>query len=158
MKILKKLLNVILSVPKRIASWYQSILKLNWWQKLIYFDISFMLMVFMLLMLALMKQHFKWLIYGLIIVFLIIRFIYWRNNVYLKKKTSGNVFIFGAKGDGKDLTMQLSVIKKYKGWFNRHRRKPLTNIKDGHHYGYGTQYESPKKVFDLSPNTYKNYQ
>lgn len=139
-----------------MIKWYKSILSLQWWQQLIYFTVLTEILIILALMLAITKTWFPVFLGVMLLLILIFRLKFWANNRFWKKLSSGNIFIFGPKGYGKDQLMQLSVIKKYKGWFNRNRRKALSNIEDQFGYGYGTQFQDPVKVFSLFPNTYKN--
>jgi len=132
------------------------LLDLKWYQKLIFYIVMIDLFIFAILIMAIFKKSFQWIFLGLFVILIIIRLKLWWNNFAWKRLSSGNIFIFGPKGYGKDLLMQLSVIKRYRGWLNRNRLKYLTNIEDGYHYDYGGTWANPKDVFNLHPNTYKN--
>jgi len=139
-----------------MIKWYKSIIQMKWYQKLIYWIVTLDIFILAILILAIGKNNAKWIFLGLFVVLIIIRLSFWLNNFYWKRLSSGNIFIFGPKGYGKDQLMQLSVIKRYRGIWNRNRKKYLTNIEEGYHYGYGGIYVNPKQVFNLSPNTYKS--
>jgi len=135
---------------QKLKNWYQSIYSMKWYQQMIYWILILEIFIITVVLLSGLVGR---IILGVIILgIIIIRFKLWFNNRRLGKITQDDIFIFGAKGNGKGLLMQLSIIKKYRGWLKRKRPKPLSNID----YGYDTIVESPKKVFSLYPNTYKN--
>jgi len=149
---MKKFLNWLAFGRFSFWHWIRSIKPFRWYQKLIYFILIFDIFIFCVILLGVLKKNALWAFLCLWVLYLFVRLLLWRNNLFLKKKTSQNCFIFGPQGSGKDTLMQLSVIKKYIGWFNRNRPKPLANV----NYGYGTEIEKPQKMFDLFPNTYRN--
>lgn len=139
-----------------MIKWYKSILQLKWYQQVIYWVVVTEFMVISLMIIAFAKE-WSILIFALLaLIVLLFRMKFWLSNRFWKKLSMGNIFVFGPKGYGKDTLLQLSVIKKYKGWINRKRRKPLCNIEEQYNYGYGSLYRDPVQVFSLSPNTYKN--
>jgi hypothetical protein len=147
---------------KSLVGWWRSIVDLKWYQKFIYWTIMFWIVLIFLIMFAISKVLF-WIVVGLVVVV----YFYFRFQVFLsmirwRNLMRSNIFIFGAKGNGKDQIIQIGVrflygkTNLFERIFNRGQKSYLTNIKDGFHYGYGGRYEKPSRVFSLAPNTYKN--
>ena len=128
-----------------------------WWQKAIFSVVILDTTIFYIILSAMLKENTKWLLLAIIIISLLVIIKLSMNSHFLKKKST-NLFIFGAKGDGKDMLIQKSVYLKYdthtvlKYFLNRNRKTPLANDD----YGYGTRVIEPKEIFNLAPNTYAN--
>jgi hypothetical protein len=130
------------------------VLEMKKWQIALYFANLMNFAIVLLVIISLAK------VWSLVLVSVIVLFIviYFSLSSHFLKKKSNNLFIFGPKGYGKDIIMQKSIELKYniKGlkWILNRNRKPALANDD---YGFRTKVVEPKEVFNLYPNTYKNF-
>jgi len=140
---MKKALNKMIKKLRSDIKYYiNSFRQLSIWQKMIYIYIW----VLIIIVFALLNKLWKWLPI-ILLVFLIYKFIRMLiNNLWWRDIFNTNIFIFGTKGSGKDMLMQIGV------YLNRRKQSYLSNL----YYGYRSSVvDNLNDVFDLS-NTYRN--